>query len=198
MKKILVLGVTGSFGSGKTTVAAILRTFGAEIIDADRIAHRCYRPGSAAYKKIVALFGRDILGRDKSIERKKLGSKVFSDKRLLKKLNAVVHPQVKSIIRDKIRRAKRKVVVVDAPLLIETGLEGIVDKLIVVKINRLEQLSRAGKREPLSRTQILKRVNAQWPLQRKVVLADFIIDNNGTRRETKRQIKNIWRELWKN
>jgi dephospho-CoA kinase len=191
----IILGLTGSFGSGKTTVAAMLRSCGAEIIDADRIAHRCYRPASIAYKRIVALFGRDILRRDKRIDRKKLGSKVFSDKGLLKKLNAVVHPQVKSIIRAKIKRAKKRVVVIDAPLLIETGLQEIVNKLIVVKINSPQQLKRLIKRESLSRTRILERVSAQWPLQRKVRLADFIIDNNGTKRETMKQTEKIWKKI---
>lgn len=197
-RKKIILGLTGGFGSGKTSVASILRSYGAEIIDADTIAHNCYRPASSAYKKIINIFGRDILGRDKKIGRKKLGSKVFTDKRLLKKLNSIIHPRVKGIIRDKIRRAKRKVVVIDAPLLIETGLHGIVDKLIVVKVSKLEQLKRIKKRDALSRGQILKRIKAQVPLRCKVRLADFIIDNSGRKEETKRQVKNIWRELWKN
>ncbi|MBL7151772.1 MAG: dephospho-CoA kinase [Candidatus Omnitrophica bacterium] len=194
-QKKIILGLTGSFGSGKSTVAGILRSCGAEIIDADKIAHRCYRPQSNAYKKIINLFGRRIMGGDKKINRRKLAGMVFADKGLLKKLNRIVHPQVKAIISSRIRQSKKKAVVIDAPLLIEAGLQRVVDKLIVVTLDRQKQLARMKKRDALSPAEIRKRVRAQIPLQRKAVLADFIIDNSGTREETKRQVKRIWKKI---
>ncbi|MFH0762674.1 MAG: dephospho-CoA kinase [Candidatus Omnitrophota bacterium] len=194
-EKKIILGLTGSFGSGKTTVAAILRSLGAEIIDADSIAHGCYRPGAGAYKKIIELFGRDILDRNEKIDRRKLGLKVFNDKGLLKKLNHIVHPQVKDIIKARLKRARKKVVVIDAPLLIEGGLHRLVHKLIVVKAGLPQQLERISKRGILSRAQILKRIKAQLPLQYKVRLADFIIDNNGTKREAGKQAEKIWKKI---
>lgn len=194
----IILGLTGTFGSGKTTVAGILRSCGAEILDADKIAHHCIRPASSAYRRIVDIFGQDIVGKDKKINRKKLAAIVFADKKLLAKLNKIIHPQVIAAIKEGIRRSKKKVMVIDAPLLIEAGLDKIVDKLIVVKIKRRQQLKRIQKKMSLTKNEILKRIKAQIPLQCKVRLADFIIDNSGRRKQTRRQTELIRRILWKN
>ncbi len=195
--KKIILGLTGSFGSGKTTVARILRSYGALILDADKIAHQCIGRGGSAYKKILSVFGDRILGKDKRIDRRRLAAIVFSDKGLLKKLNKIIHPQVTGIIKENIKRSKKRVIVIDAPLLIESGLHRIADKLIVVKINRAEQLKRIQKKFSLSKSHILKRIKAQIPLPCKVRMADFVIDNNATIRRTKEELDKIRRRLWK-
>jgi len=197
-KKRIILGITGSFGSGKTTVAGIFKSFGAKIIDADKIAHSLIKPQTPVYKKIICAFGRGILNQDKSINRHRLARLVFNNKNLLKKLNKITHPEIIRIIKEKIRTdASSGIVVLDAPLLIEKGLGKITDKLIVVTITGKKQTERMRNKTGLSITDILKRVKAQIPLRNKVRLADFIIDNSATLKETEKQVQEIRRLLWK-
>ncbi|MFH1198643.1 MAG: dephospho-CoA kinase [Candidatus Omnitrophota bacterium] len=193
----LILGLTGSFGSGKTTVAGILESYGAKIIDADKIAHQVIKPGGPAYNKIARAFGARVLDEDKSINRHLLAQIVFNHHNLLVKLNSIVHPEVIRVIKDELKRAKASVVVIDAPLLIETGLDKLTHKLIVVKINKLEQLRRLQEKLGLSKRDIQLRINCQLPLEEKVRRADFVIDNNKTILETKKQVTQIRRKLWR-
>jgi len=194
-KKKIILGLTGNFGSGKTTVAKIFRSYGGRIIDADRIAHDVIKPRGRAYKKIVAKFGSGVLRKNKTVDRSKLARIVFNDKKLLKILNKVIHPEVIRIIKSRIRKAPSKVIVLDVPLLIESGLEKLVDKLIVVNTARQKQIERIIKKTSLCKTDILKRVKHQLPLSVKARLADFVIDNSGTIKETKKQVRGIWRRM---
>jgi len=197
-KEKVVLGITGSFGSGKTTVAKIFQSFGAKIIDADRIAHRVIKPGRPIYKKIINIFGKDVLNKNRTINRHRLAKIVFNNKNLLKRLNKIIHPQVIRIIKTKIKTTRAKVIVLDAPLLIEARLKNLVDKLIVVKIDRAKQIERLIKKTSLSKKDTLKRIRHQMPLADKVRLADFVIDNSGSIGRTKKQIESIRRLLWKN
>lgn len=193
----VVLGLTGTFGSGKTTVAGILKSYGAKIIDADKIAHQVIKPGKPAYGRIVYLFGTKILNEDKTINRHYLAQVVFNHHNLLVKLNSIVHPEVIKIIKEELLCAKADVVVIDAPLLIETGLNKLVDKLIVVKISKLEQFRRLYKKLGLTKRDIQLRINCQLPLEDKVDMADFVIDNNKTIFQTKKQVAQMRRKLWR-
>lgn len=197
-KKRIILGLTGGFGSGKSTVAGIFRSCGVKIIDADKIAHRLIKPRTKIYKKIIHTFGNDILRKNRAINRAKLARIVFSNKLLLKRLNKIVHPEVIRVIQETIRTSPQKIIILDAPLLIEAGLEKIADKLIVVTITREKQIKRICKKKGLKRPDILKRIAAQIPLRNKIRLADFVIDNSGTIEKTKKQIKRIRRLLWRN
>lgn len=194
-KKKVVIGLTGSFGSGKSTVARIFKSFGASVCDADKIAHSCIEPGKDCYKKIVGFFGKGILGADGAIDRRKLGALVFKDKHSLKKLDSFVHPRVIGLIRKQVKGFYSRFVIIDAPLLIEAGLGEAVDKLVVVTINQKEQVKRLRKKAHLGRADILKRVRAQIPLREKERLADFIIDNSGSISKTKKQVKQVWKAL---
>ncbi len=200
--KKLVIGVTGIFGSGKSTVSGMLKSYGLKIIDADKIAHRYLLPGTRTYKKILAYFGKGILKEDNKIDRKKLGKLVFDNQELLRKLNSIVHPKIIDDISEGIRKSKEKIVVLDAPLLLESGLRKIVDDLIVVIINRDELIRRLAKRTALKRREILKRVKFQIPQKTKSRFANFIIDNSGTVSETKRQVKRVMKKIeegmWRN
>lgn len=195
--KKIVVGVTGAFGSGKSTVARIFASYGAKIIDADKIAHASLKRGADIYKKIVSIFGMRVIGKNKEIDRKRLAEKVFNDERSLKKLESVVHPAVIRIIKSKIGSIKKGVVVLDAPLLLEAGLKKEVDKLIVVKIDKGIQLRRLFKKTSLKKADISKRIRFQISQKEKSRFADFIIDNSATLKETRKQAAEIRRKLWK-
>ena len=197
----MILGITGSFGSGKSTVARIFKSLSgtkAILIDADLIARRVMAPGTKIYRRVIAIFGSDILKKDGRIDRLRLARIVFEDKGLLKKLTEVVHPEVITVIKGKIKANTSRTVILDAPLLIEAGLGKYLDKLCVVRIKRERQIQRLIEKRGFARSDILKRINSQMPLGKKIRLADFVIDNNGDIRKTKRQAAKIWRLLWKN
>jgi len=200
-----VIGLTGGFGTGKTTVAEMLHALGAEVIDADRIARQLLRPQEKVYRKIVFLFGNKILKKGSlQIERKKLARIVFQNKLALKKLNKIIHPEVIRIIKGKLKKIKKKFVVIDAPLLLEAGLEKDVDILVVVKADNAKQIKRLKLKFGLAEEEIKKRIAQQMPLGEKIKKADFLIDNNGSKRQTRKSVERLWRwlnqeeERWKN
>ena len=198
-KKILVLGITGSFGAGKTTVALMFKRLGVSVIDADRIYHQLIKPGTLVYKGIVSAFGREILEKNKQIDRSKLAKLVFSKKEALKRLSQITHPAIikrMSFKLSKLKRSqRRKIIVIDAPLLIEAGKISMVDKLIVVKTSKKNQIARCRRRFGISRDGVIKRIRTQAPLTEKIRLADYVIDNNGMLQQTREQVKNIWEKL---
>lgn len=170
----MIIGVTGSIGTGKTTVAKIFRKLGAYVIDADKIVHR-------------------VLSAPK---RRKLRGFIFEDERALKMLCRVIHPLVKrDILLDIKKNSFQKAIVVDAPLLIESGFQAKCDYIVVVKATYQKQLERAGKNLSLSKNQIRKRLKLQMPLREKIARADFVIDNSGSLKNTEKQVKKIWKSL---
>lgn len=193
--KKVIIGLTGSFGSGKSSVARILVSCGARIIDADKLAHKSINPGGKSYRRVISVFGKSILKKDKTIDRRKLSGVVFNNESLLERLNKIIHPEVIRMINNEIKKAKANFIVLDAPLLIEAGLKGIVDKLIVVKATQELQIRRIKKRSSLTREEILKRIKYQISLRVKARLADFIIDNSNSLRQTRIQVERVWRSL---
>jgi len=197
--KKLILGVTGSLGSGKTTVARIFKKLGAKVVDADRIAHRLMCPQDKVYRRILHCFGKGILKSDRTIDRHKLASFVFARKKSLRALDQMTHPEIIRMIKKEIRSSPKRLIILDAPLLLEAGLDKAVDKIIVVTAKRSQQIKRLQEKGTFSRTDILKRLRQQLPLKNKVRMADFVIDNTGTIRETEKQIKKIIRRMgWRN
>ena len=170
----MIIGLTGGLGTGKTTVAKMFGRCGAYVIDADRIVHR-------------------IL--NKSV-RKKLAGFIFDDKNALQKLCRIIHPIVKKEIYSEIRKNRTKrTIVLDAPLLIESGLDERCDLVVVVKTTLKKQLERASKNLRIPRSQARKRLRLQLPLKKKIAMADFIIDNGGSLRNTQKQVEKIWETL---
>jgi dephospho-CoA kinase len=177
----------------------MLRRLGATVVDADDTAHRVMEPGNPAWKKIVARFGRRILRHDGYIDRQALGAEVFSDSEKLRKLCAILHPEVYKKMRAIVSRTRKAdssaVVVLDVPLLLETGGQKYIDKLIVVSAPREVQIGRACRKFGLKRAQIVKRIRMQMPLSRKVKAADFVVDNGGSIVSTEKQVRAIWKKL---
>ncbi|MCX5692810.1 MAG: dephospho-CoA kinase [Candidatus Omnitrophica bacterium] len=190
----MIIGVTGSFGSGKTTVAKMFARLGAYAIDADKVYHSLIMPGENCYKKIVRRFGKDILSRTGRIDRKKLGNIVFKEKSKLKLLNSVTHFEVIKEIRDIAKSKRGKVIVIEAPLLVETGFYREMDKVIVVANKKEEQIRRIRENRGLSAEETLKRIRMQMPFKEKLAFADFIIDNSGSKTNTLTQVKEIWKK----
>ncbi|MDD5423230.1 MAG: dephospho-CoA kinase [Candidatus Omnitrophica bacterium] len=194
----MIIGITGSFGTGKTFVASIFASLGAKVVDADIIAHRVMRKGSPAHKRIEALFGVSALSKSGEIDRRKLGTIVFKDGKCLERLNRIMHPEVIREIKREINRASgHDIIVVDAPLLVEAGLIDLIDKLIVVKCSRQRQIARCVKKFRIKKEDVLKRIKRQIPLKKKLKMADFVIDNQGLKSKTRRQVLEIWRMLWR-
>lgn len=194
-----VIGLTGSFGTGKTLAASVFKSLGAKVLDADKIARAAVAKGKPAYSNIVRTFGKDILDSSKNIDRSKLAAIAFTDKGALKSLNRIVHPVVIKEIRRGIRSASsRDVVVVDAPLLIEANLAGIADVLVVVTCSKKEQIQRCMRKFRMEKRDVLRRVMNQVPIKKKINMADFVVDNSGDRSVTKKQLRKVWKEiLWR-
>jgi dephospho-CoA kinase len=194
-----VLGLTGSFGTGKSFVASVFRSLGAKVLDADAIAHECLRKGRPAYRKVVRAFGTSVLGAGGAIARPKLARLVFGDRRKLARLERIVHPEVIGVLKRHIRKAGRTgVIVIDAPLLVEAKATRLVDRLVVVTCSQERQIERCGRKFRIGRQEVLKRIGRQIPLKKKVRMADFVIDNNGPKSRTTRQVKKLWEEnAWK-
>lgn len=192
----LTIGLTGGIASGKSTVTKMIRELGIPVIDADQIARDVVKMGEEAYKQIIQTFGQDILQENGEIDRTKLGAIVFHNEQERKKLNAIVHPVVRRrMLAEKEAYVQKgaQTVVLDIPLLFESELTHLVDKIIVVYVDDDVQLERLMKRNGFSKEEELARIRAQMPLREKVKKADAVIDNNGTIEETKQQLLQIFK-----
>jgi len=197
---MIIVGLTGSVGTGKSTVAKFFKELGAYIIDWDELAREVTRPHSKAWKEIVEYFGKGILNEDLTINRQKLADIVFSDKERLTKLNEIVHPEVfkedERITNEIKRLAPDALIIKDIPLLFELTRPLYVDKTIVVSISEQTQLRRLEEKG-MSREDAQRRIKSQLPLEEKTKSADFVINNDGPLEETKRQVKETYSLLRK-
>ena len=191
-----IVGLTGSFGTGKTSVASVFKSLGAKVIDADKIARSLIEKNGPERGRIVAAFGPEILAASGRINRSKLAGAVFGNKNALARLNRIVHPgvirRIKAIVKTSGRDA---VVVIDAPLLIEAGLLNIVDKLVVVSSSKKRQIERCRKKFRIKREEVLRRISNQMSLKKKLKLADFVVKNDGTKSAMRSQVKKVWEEI---
>ena len=198
---MLIIGLTGGYASGKSTVARMFMELGAILIDADTLARKVVAPGRPAWSEIVSHFGKEILQEDNEINRKALAEIVFSSDNQRKKLNAIVHPRVLAeeltAIEEIRNQALDSIVILSVPLLIESGHYNYCDTIIVVTVDEETHIKRLMTRDGFSREEALRRISAQMPLSEKVKLADFVIDNNGSIEETKKQVEEIFKELEK-
>jgi dephospho-CoA kinase len=159
-----VIGLTGGIGSGKSTVSRFLAELGARVVDADKIGHQSYQPGTDSWRDLVQTFGRDILAQNETIDRQKLAAIVFSQPEELKIFNAIVHPRMYKIAEKQIEEFRRqgvKVIVLDAPILFETNWTPLVDEVWVVVADEPHVIGRATARSGLNAEQIKSRIRAQ-------------------------------------
>lgn len=193
----LVVGLTGGIASGKSTVSNMLKEKGVTVIDADLEARLAVEKGEPAYHEIVSYFGREILFEDGTINRAKLGAIIFNDEEKRLKLNSIVHPDVRKRMLDKRDKAianGENLIVMDIPLLIESKLTYMIDKILLVYVDETTQLKRLIERNHFSEDEALSRINSQMPLKEKVSLSDAVINNNGTIEETRNQLDHILKE----
>lgn len=186
-----IIGLTGGIASGKSTVSNYLILKGLDVIDADLISREIYQIGEKAYKIVVDVFGKGILNEDLTINRKKLGQIVFSNNEQLKKLNEITHPIIFEKIKKRvyeINKMNKRVCIIDAALLFESNWYNICDIKWLVYVDKITQIKRLIERDKISEEDAVKRINAQMPIEEKIKLADFIINNSGDLRYTYEQV----------
>ncbi len=196
---MLNIGLTGSIACGKSTVALLLQEKGAFHIDFDLLAHEVEEPDQPAWQGIVDTFGQEILREDRTLDRARLGQIVFSDRRKLDKLNEIVHPAVflawQRHIAEILAIRPDAIILSDIPLLIELGMQKRVDLVMLVYIPREEQIRRLMLRNGYSLDEAVQRVNSQMPIEDKLDFADIIVNNSGSREQTRAYIEKIWPRL---
>lgn len=193
---MLVVGLTGGIASGKSFVSKRLVELGANIVDADQIAREIVQPGQPAWQEIIAHFGRDIVQASGAIDRKALGEIIFNNPESRSVLEQITHPKILERVNQRIvtykELAETKLIVVDAPLLIESGAHQKVDSIWLVYCSLEEQVRRLMARDKLQRGQALARINAQMPLQEKLRYAQEVICTDGTPENTIEQVEKLW------
>ncbi len=194
MSKGIVIGLTGGIGTGKSTVARILKDLGLKLIDADQIGHEFLTSGTKVYNQLVKSFGEKILRPDGEIDRKVLGGLVFSDAKKRQILNNLTHSAIREEIIEKIEesRGRGEDVVVEIPLLFEAKMESLVDEVWVVVASSQTQIQRVMIRGSLSRTEAIQRISTQMPLEQKKALADVVINNEGTLEDLRAKVEQSW------
>lgn len=193
-----VIGLTGGIGAGKSSIVELLKSYGAEIFDADVAARVAVAKGTRGYQKAVAYFGQYLLLENKELNREAIAKIVFADEKARRVLEDIVHEEVWEMGVSFVKKCKDKnaeVAVLEIPLLIECGWHKHVDEVWLVGLSQDKQIERVKKRSGLSKKDIEARMNAQLPFEEKKKFADVIIDNSGTWEETERQIELQWERL---
>jgi dephospho-CoA kinase len=195
---MLVVGLTGSIATGKSTVAAMFAARGAAVVDADRIAHALQAPDGECYHRIVEVFGTGTLDASGRIDRRRLAARVFADPEERKRLEGIMHPAIRAACEGEIRAAAssgRSVCVVEAALILEAGGRGRFDKIVVVSATEEIQTDRLVRTRGLSEAEAWGRVSSQWSSAAKAALADFVIDNSGDLSSTEEQVSRVYAAL---
>jgi len=195
----MLIGLTGTFGSGKSTVAGMLEDLGAAAVDADAIAREVVAPGSEALEEIRRHFGDEILQPNGDLDRRKVAAIVFASAEKREVLNGIIHSRVIQEMDRRIEEirqaAPKRVIVLNVPLLFEAGLLHKVDKAVVVTISSQERIRRIGLRDGLTESEVTQRVQAQWTQEDKVARASALIDNSGSLDTTRSQARRLY-EQW--
>ncbi|HON16281.1 MAG TPA: dephospho-CoA kinase [Spirochaetota bacterium] len=187
------VGVTGIFASGKGTVCELFRELGASVIDTDLIAREIMEPGKKGLQDLIHEFGDSFIKSDGTLDRRAFANYVFSCEEKVRRLNEITHPIILNIVLE--RSKGNGIYMINTPLLFESGFDRYMDKNIVVTAGDEQVILRGCKRDNISPEEIKERLKHQIPLNEKIKLADYVIDNSGSIEQTKRQVFDIWKVL---
>jgi dephospho-CoA kinase len=193
-----VIGLTGGIGSGKSTVSKHLAELGAIVIDADKVGHETFLPGTEAWHDIVTTFGKEMLSENGEVDRQKLGGIVFNDPEALKRLNQIMHPRMYQMMEQRIGEYRKQgvdVVVLEAAILIEADWIPLVDQVWVTTAPEEMVLKRVKEQRGLAEEQILARIRSQFPTQERIKHADVVIINDSDLDNMKAKVNQLWQRL---
>jgi dephospho-CoA kinase len=194
---MLLVGLTGGIGTGKSTVARMLEKRGAVVFDADVLARQAVAPGTPGFDQVVERFGPNVLAPGGGLDREALASIVFSDPAARRDLEVIVHPEVRRLFAEGCEeyRDSDRVVVFSAPLLVETGMHTAFDLLIVVSAPVATQIERLMRDRGMAERDVQARIAAQLPLEAKAEVADILVDNDETLEDLERRVERVWWDL---
>lgn len=194
----MILGLTGSIASGKSSVADCFVDCGAVLVSADLLAREVVNPGSPTLAKLVDVFGADILTPGGSLNREAMAQKVFADPAARRRLESITHPAIAHLAECRLaelKQSRHDLIVYEAPLLFEAGAEGRVDQVLVIVVDPDIQLARLMQRDNLSVLEARRRIASQWPQADKVQKADFVIDNSVPLQQTRAMVAALYAYL---
>ena len=190
-----VIGLTGGIASGKSTVSSHLRSLGASVIDADKVAWELAEPGKAIWQAYRHRYGDEVINEDGTLNRQAVADRVFADKEELNWMNSMAHPLIKEEIGRRMSNIAQQpisAVVLDVPLLLESGWDALTDEVWLVYVSPGLQLKRLMERNDFSEAEARRRIASQMSMEEKLKMADVVIDNNGTLEELRRKVTEIW------
>ena len=196
---MLLIGLTGGIGSGKSTALRVFKRLSAHVIDADWLARKAVAPGMPANREIRQRFGGLVFHNNGRLNRKKMAKIVFKDKKALRSLNAIIHPRVREMEEKLIaairKKDKNSVVVIDAPMMIEAGFHRSKDVLVVMDCNEENQIKRVVKSGRFSRAEAISRIKRQMATAKKKKFADYLIENNSTIHNCRKNAEAVYRQI---
>ncbi len=190
-----IIGLTGGIATGKTNISNLFKSWGVPVIDADEISKKLTEKNGKALKEIEEVFGKEVFDEEGNLDRKRLGNIIFTNEKEKTKLNQIIHPLVQMEIKKTLNDFEEKgekVVVIDVPLLFETGMACMADEVWLTYAPQEEQIRRLIKRNNLTKKEAMDRINSQWPTEKKRLLANEIIDTTGTKEETADYVKKLF------
>ncbi|MCH8107952.1 MAG: dephospho-CoA kinase [Chloroflexi bacterium] len=193
---MLVIGLTGSIGTGKSEVARLLESLGAELINADLVGHEAYAPNTEGWRQVVEAFGRDILQPSGEVDRRKLGTIVFSDPEQMAKLNAIMHPRIAEMVGERIEKLRdqgKEVVVVEAALLFEAKWDYLVDEVWSTDAPVETVIQRLRDRNGLEEEEVRKRIDSQMDREERLARSDLVVDNSGDVAALEQTVSSLWK-----
>jgi len=196
-----VIGLTGGIASGKSTAANLLKGYGAIVIDADRVGHRVYEPGTSGFQAVVNEFGHDLVAADGTINRQLLGGKVFGDPAQMKRLTDIVWPEIRKLSAEEIADLKKRdassIIVLEAAVMIEANWMDLADEVWVVTVTPEIARQRLMTRNGLTEAQAQARIDSQLSNKERLVYADIKLDNSGTLEQFEQRVEREWKKLLK-